>query len=128
MKIKSILTDNDHHGNNPSLTNNIKSKIVYPLYDRILDVVLIDFHSGYVDIQVYLDDYRHPITRESSNRFECQNDDENNGEYKEIDVVINEIEEWLEEVRPDNLAKDENGDSLYDHFGQWNGSGIDPYC
>ena len=80
MKIKSILTDNDHHGNNPSLTNNIKSKIVYPLYDRILDVVLIDFHSGYVDIQVYLDDYRHPITRESSNRFECQNDDDNNGE------------------------------------------------
>ena len=126
MKINSILTDNDHHGNNPSLTNNIKKNVTGG--EKIMDVTLIDFHSGYVDIQVYLDDYRHPITRESAMRFECQNDDDNNGEYKEIDVVINEIEQWLEEVRPDNLAKDENGDSLYDHFGGWNGSGRKPNC
>ena len=126
MKIDSILTDNDHHGNNPVLTKTIKGLVVES--DKILDVTLIDFNSGYVDIQVYLDDYRHPITRESSNRFECQNEDDNNGEYKDINIVINKIEEWLEEVKPDNLAKDENGDSLYDHFGQWNGAGIDPHC
>lgn len=126
MKIKSILTDNNHHGNNPSLTNNIKKNVTGS--EKIMDVVLIDYFDSYVDIQVYLDDYRHPVTRESAMRFVCQNDDDNNGEYREIDVVINEIEEWLEEVRPDNLAKDEDGVSLYDHFGGWNGPGRDPNC
>ena len=126
MKIKSILTDNNHHGNNPVLTKRITNLVTGS--EKIMDVVLIDYFDSYVDIQVYLDDYRHPITRESSNRFECQNDDDNNGEYRDTDVVINEIEEWLEEVRPDNLAKDENGDSLYDHLGGWNGPGRDPNC
>ena len=124
MKIDNILVDNDTHGNNPVLTRRIKNLVTGS--EKIMDVVLIDYFDEYVDIQVYLDDYRHPITRESAMRFECQNDDENNGEYRDTDIVINEIEKWLEEGQPDNLAKDENGDSLYDHFGQWNGAGIDP--
>ena len=124
MKIDNILVDNDNHGNNPVLTRRIKNLVTGS--EKIMDVVLIDYFDEYVDIQVYLDDYRHPITRESAMRFECQNDDENNGEYRDTDIVINEIEKWLEEVQPDNLAKDENGDSLYDHFGQWNGAGIGP--
>tara|TARA_R100001460_G_scaffold29424_1_gene58592 strand:- start:6372 stop:6752 length:381 start_codon:yes stop_codon:yes gene_type:complete len=124
MKIDNILVDNDNHGNNPVLTRRIKNLVTGS--EKIMDVVLIDYFDEYVDIQVYLDDYRHPITRESAMRFECQNDDENNGEYRDTDIVINEIEKWLEEVQPDNLAKDENGDSLYDHFGQWNGTGKDP--
>ena len=95
MKIDNILVDNDTHGNNPVLTRRIKNLVTGS--EKIMDVVLIDYFDEYVDIQVYLDDYRHPITRESAMRFECQ-----------------------------NLAKDENGDSLYDHFGQWNGAGIDP--
>ena len=132
MKIKSILNENDYHNNNEKLTKKIKGLVVES--DKILDVILMDFaDSNYVDIQVFLDDYRHPITREATERFECTytmyNDDGDEiMKYRDIDPVISEIELWLETVKPDNLAKDEHGHSLYDHYGQWNGSGRDPHC
>jgi len=131
VKIKSILNENDYHGNNEKLTKKITNLVTGS--EKILDVVLIDHNDDYVDIQVYLDDYRHPITRESTERFECTytiyNDDgEEIMKYRDIDLVISEIESWLEKVKPDNLAKDEHGHSLYDHYGGWNGKGRDPHC